>query len=150
MRAVVQRVDFASVTVAGETVGRIGRGLLVLLAVQQDDGLSDLEFMTRKLLNLRVFNDEEGKMNLSIRDVGGAFLIVSQFTLYGDCRKGNRPSFSRSAPPERAQAWYEKLVDEIRAAGCPVETGSFQEMMKVQLVNDGPVTLIVDSRKEFF
>ncbi|GAB4231408.1 MAG: D-aminoacyl-tRNA deacylase [Acidobacteriota bacterium] len=150
MRAVVQRVSSAEVRVGGQIVGAIGKGLLVLLAVQYDDGPADLEFIKRKLTQLRIFNDPEGKMNLDIRAVGGEFLVVSQFTLYGDCRKGNRPSFTRSAPPEVAEAWYERLVTELRAAGFSVATGRFQAMMEVALVNDGPVTLIVDSRKEFY
>lgn len=150
MRAVVQRVSSAEVRVDGNVVGSIGKGLLVLLAVQQDDGPADLEFMKRKLTQLRIFNDPDGKMNLDIRAVGGEFLIVSQFTLYGDCRKGNRPSFTRSASPQVAQTWYERLVAELRTAGLRVATGRFQAMMEVALVNDGPVTLILDSRKEFY
>jgi D-tyrosyl-tRNA(Tyr) deacylase len=145
MRAVVQRVDGARVTVDGETVGSIGRGVVVLLAVHGDDGQEDLAFIKKKLVNLRIFNDSAGKMNLSVKEVGGAMLLVSQFTLYGDCRKGNRPSYSRSAGPGLAEELYDSLVQEIGADGIDVATGRFQAMMKVELVNDGPVTLIIDS-----
>ncbi len=148
MRAVVQRVDRARVTVAGETVGSIGKGLVVLVAVHSDDGPGDLAFMKKKVVNLRVFNDSSGKMNLSVKEAGGAILLVSQFTLYGDCRKGNRPSYSRSAGPDLAEVLYEALAREIAAEGIDVATGRFQTMMKVELVNDGPVTLIIDSAKE--
>jgi D-tyrosyl-tRNA(Tyr) deacylase len=146
MRAVIQRVDEASVTVDGGAVGRIGPGMLVLLGVREDDESADLAFIKKKLLNLRIFNDSEGKLNLPVLDVGGEILLISQFTLYGDCRKGNRPSFSKAARPEKARDLYEKLIAELRAAGAGVASGEFQAMMKVSLVNDGPVTLIVDSR----
>lgn len=145
MRAVVQRVEQASVSIGSETVGRISAGLLVLLGVAQDDDSSDLEFMKRKLVNLRIFEDASGKMNRSVMDVQGALLVVSQFTVYGDCRKGHRPSFIRAALPEKARALYEQLVRSIRDEGIQVETGEFQAMMKVSLVNDGPVTVIVDT-----
>ena len=148
MRAVVQRVDRARVTVDGETVGSIGKGVVVLLAVHGDDGPEDLAFIRKKLTNLRIFNDSEGKMNLSVKDVGGSMLLVSQFTLYGDCRKGNRPSYSRSAGPGLAEVLYDSLAQEISADGIDVATGRFQAMMKVELVNDGPVTLIIDSMRE--
>ncbi|MFZ0426993.1 MAG: D-aminoacyl-tRNA deacylase [Acidobacteriota bacterium] len=150
MRAVVQRVESASVTVDGVQVGAIGNGLLVLVAVQADDGPEDLEFTKKKLLNLRIFGDSEGRMNLSVRDVGGGILLVSQFTLFGDCRKGNRPSFTRSAAPELAQALYLQLADALEKEDVPVRTGQFQAMMKVSSVNDGPVTVIVDSRRAFY
>jgi D-tyrosyl-tRNA(Tyr) deacylase len=120
--------------------------MLVLLGVREDDESADLAFIKKKLLNLRIFNDSEGKLNLPVLDVGGEILLISQFTLYGDCRKGNRPSFSKAARPEKARDLYEKLIAELRAAGAGVASGEFQAMMKVSLVNDGPVTLIVDSR----
>ena len=150
MRAVVQRVDSAEVKVENRSLASIQGGLLALVAVGVDDGPDDVAFIGRKLLNLRVFGDQEGKMNLSVRDVGGAVMLISQFTLYGDCRKGNRPSFSRSAPPATAVALYRQLADWIEREGVRVETGRFQAMMKVALVNDGPVTLIVDSKKAFY
>lgn len=150
MRAVIQRVEEAKVTVEGRSVGEIGKGLLVLLAVEENDGAQDLAFLKKKILNLRVFEDGEGKMNLSLRDTGGSVLMVSQFTLYGDLRKGNRPSYSRAAPPTEARDLYQELIDQLRAEGVQVEGGEFQAMMKVALVNDGPVTLIVDSSKQYY
>ena len=149
MRAVVQRVTSASVTVDGEIVGRIGRGFLVLLGVAQDDGQADVVYTAQKLIGLRVFEDDGGKMNRSLQEVGGAMLIVSQFTLYGDCRKGRRPSFIEAAPPEKADSLYRQVVAEVRGQGIAVETGRFQAQMQVELVNDGPVTLLIDSRKQF-
>ena len=149
MRAVVQRVSSASVTVDGEIVGRIGRGFLVLLGVAHDDEQADVVYTAQKLIGLRVFEDDEGKMNRSLQEVGGAMLIVSQFTLYGDCRKGRRPSFIEAAPPEKGDSLYRQVVAEVRGQGIHVETGKFQASMQVELVNDGPVTLLVDSRKEF-
>lgn len=150
MRAVIQRVDNARVSVNGRETGSISRGLAVLLAVETSDSEEDLSFIKKKILNLRIFEDAEGKMNRSILEAGGQVLLVSQFTLYGDCRKGNRPSYSRAAPAPLAQELYERLIHEIRAEGIKVESGIFQAMMKVSLTNDGPVTLIVDSRKEFY
>ena len=150
MRAVIQRVEKANVTVEGTSVGEIDQGLLVLLAVEASDGPEDLDFLKKKILNLRVFEDGEGKMNLSLREAGGSILMVSQFTLYGDLRKGNRPSFSRAAPPAQARELYQELIDQLRSEGVTVEAGEFQAMMKVALVNDGPVTLIVDSSKQYF
>ena len=149
MRAVVQRVSSASVTVDGEVVGRIERGFLVLLGVAHDDGQADVVYLAQKLVGLRVFEDDDGKMNRSLAEVGGAMLIVSQFTLYGDCRKGRRPSFIDAAPPELADALYKQVVAEVRGQGITVETGRFQAQMQVALVNDGPVTLLIDSRKVF-
>jgi len=149
MRSVVQRVKRASVTVNGEKVGIIAAGLLVLLAVGQEDGADDLSWMIDKLVGLRIFEDQEGKMNRSVLDVGGELLVVSQFTLYGDCRKGKRPSFSTAAPPEKAKALFERSVEGIRSYGIKVETGIFQAEMDVELVNDGPVTIILDSKKKF-
>jgi D-aminoacyl-tRNA deacylase len=149
MRAVVQRVSRAQVTVNGELTGEIGLGLLVLLGVGRDDSEADAAYLAEKIAGLRVFEDDQGKMNRSVRDVGGSVLAVSQFTLYGDVRHGKRPSFDAAAPPEKARQLYEFFVDQIRAAGSRCETGRFQEMMKVELVNDGPVTILLDSRKSF-
>ena len=149
MRAVIQRVSRAKVTVAGEVTGEIGMGLLVLLGVGQQDAESSADYLADKTAGLRIFEDDAGKMNRSVVDVGGAVLVVSQFTLYGDVRKGKRPSFDDAARPEKARALYERFVERIRAAGLRCETGRFQEMMQVELVNDGPVTILVDSEKEF-
>ncbi|MBI4445462.1 MAG: D-tyrosyl-tRNA(Tyr) deacylase [Acidobacteria bacterium] len=150
MRAVIQRVSEAKVIVGGSEAAKISQGLLVLLAVEASDQESDLKFLRDKILQLRIFEDENGKMNLSVQQVGGEILVVSQFTLYGDCRKGNRPSFSRAAPVERARLLYEQFARELAGGGVRVAMGVFQAMMKVVLVNDGPVTLILDSRKEVF
>ncbi len=149
MRAVVQRVSEASVRLDGQTVGRIGAGLLVLLGVGVGDTESDAVWMSDKLLSLRIFEDEDGKMNRSVQDMEGGLLVVSQFTLFGDCRKGKRPDFSDAARPELAIPLYEKVVAMLRESGLDVQTGVFQADMKVALVNDGPVTLLVDSRKVF-
>jgi D-tyrosyl-tRNA(Tyr) deacylase len=149
MRAVLQRVTRASVRVGGETAGEIGPGLLVLLGVARDDAEEDARYLVEKVLNLRVFDDAEGRMNLSLAERGGALLVVSQFTLYGDVRRGRRPSWIEAAPPEAAERLYEFFVKGARAAGLRVETGSFRKMMGVELVNDGPVTILVDSRKQF-
>lgn len=146
MRALLQRVTEARVTVDQVITGEIGPGLLVLLGVSKLDTEADAEFVVQKVLNLRIFEDENGKMNRSILDTGGAMLVVSQFTLYGDCRKGRRPSFDDAAPAEQARALYEHFVEATRRAGLRVETGIFQAHMAVSLVNDGPVTLIVESR----
>lgn len=149
MRAVVQRVSRASVTVEGKITGAIERGLLVLLGVGQDDAEADAAYLAEKICGLRIFEDENEKMNLSVMDVGGAVLAVSQFTLYGDVRKGKRPSFDAAARPERAKELYEDFVAQIRTKGVLCETGIFQAMMQVELVNDGPVTIILDSAKQF-
>ncbi|MBZ5686061.1 MAG: D-tyrosyl-tRNA(Tyr) deacylase [Acidobacteriia bacterium] len=149
MRAVVQRVSRAKVTVNGWITGEIGLGLLVLLGVGRDDGESDVNYMAEKIAGLRIFEDADGKMNRSVLDVGGSVLAVSQFTLYGDVRRGKRPSFDDAAPPEAARQLYELFVERIRAAGLRCETGRFQEMMQVELVNEGPVTILLDSRKAF-
>ncbi|HVJ50447.1 D-aminoacyl-tRNA deacylase [Desulfitobacterium sp.] len=149
MRSVVQRVSRASVRVEGETVGKIGKGFLVFLGVGENDVPQDLDWMVDKIIGLRVFEDEDGKMNHSILEEKGEILLVSQFTLYGDCRKGKRPSFSAAAPPEKAKALYEDVAAKITAKGVPVETGIFQADMKVELVNDGPVTILLDSEKTF-
>ncbi len=149
MRAVVQRVTEASVTVDGRTVGRMGSGLLVLLGVSKTDNETSADYMVEKLLGLRVFPDAEGKMNLNVREAGGAVLVVSQFTLYGDVRRGKRPSFDDAARPEQAKALYEYFVAKIREQSIECSTGEFQAMMKVSLVNDGPVTILIDSEKTF-
>lgn len=149
MRAVIQRVSGASVTVAGEKVGEIGPGILVLLGVSREDSEQDAEYLADKTLNLRIFEDDEGKMNLSLLDSGGELLVVSQFTLYGDARKGRRPSFIKAALPDRANELYEHFVETARRSVRKVECGRFQAMMDVELVNDGPVTILLDSNKEF-
>jgi D-tyrosyl-tRNA(Tyr) deacylase len=149
MRAVVQRVSSARVTVNGEITGQIGLGLLVLLGVGRVDTEADASYLAEKIAGLRVFEDDQGKMNLSVQDVGGSVLAVSQFTLYGDARRGKRPSFDDAAPPEKARPLYEFFVDQIRAAGLRCETGRFQEVMNVELVNEGPVTILLDSAKAF-
>lgn len=149
MRAVVQRVTRAEVTVAGEVVGQIGLGFLVLLGVAADDQCEDAVATAAKIVGLRVFEDDDGKLNRSLSEVGGAVLAVSQFTLLGDCRKGRRPSFVAAAPPELANRLYQEFIAEVRGQGIPVETGRFQADMQVSLVNDGPVTLLIDSRKLF-
>ena len=145
MRAVIQRVSSASVTVGSQTVGSIETGLLVLLGIGQEDSRDDVIWMASKIAGLRIFPDEAGKMNLSLKQVQGKALVVSQFTLYGDCRKGKRPSFVQAATPEIAQSYYQDFVAELTGHGVAVETGIFQAKMDVALVNDGPVTLILDS-----
>jgi len=145
----VQRVSRAKVSVGSEVTGEISRGILVLLGVGNTDGEAEAEYLAEKIVGLRIFEDDAGKMNRSVGEVGGAVLAVSQFTLYGDVRRGRRPSFDEAARPERARELYEHFVSEIRSAGLRCETGRFQEMMEVELVNDGPVTILLDSRKEF-
>jgi D-aminoacyl-tRNA deacylase len=145
MRIVVQRVKQASVSVSGDTAGQIGRGLLVLLGVARGDGRSEADYLLRKLTELRIFPDDAGKMNLSVKEAGGALLLVSQFTLYADCRRGRRPGFDRAAAPDQARELYEYFVQESGRSGVPVATGVFQAHMEVSLVNDGPVTIIIDS-----
>jgi D-tyrosyl-tRNA(Tyr) deacylase len=145
MRTVIQRVTSAKVEVEGRIVGQIGTGLLILLGVAKGDTTADADYLASKLPELRIFSDAEGKMNLSLRDVGGSLLAVSQFTLYGDCRKGRRPGFDAAAAPADARTLYEYFVSAIRASGVPVETGIFQADMAVTLTNDGPVTLLLDS-----
>jgi D-tyrosyl-tRNA(Tyr) deacylase len=149
MRACVQRVTEAEVTVASEVVGRIGRGCLVLLGVATDDTEDDARALAEKIAGLRVFEDEAGKMNLGLTEAGGQLLVVSQFTLLGDCRKGRRPSFIDAAGPEQAEALYEVFCGRVRELGIGVATGRFRQHMQVSLVNDGPVTLLLDSRKVF-
>jgi D-aminoacyl-tRNA deacylase len=145
VRAVIQRVSRAEVRVAGEPVGRIGHGLCVFLGIGKDDGQANVEHLTEKIKNLRIFEDENGKMNLSVEEVREEVLLVSQFTLYGDCRKGNRPSFSNAAPPDQAEKLYEYFVRRLRGAGLTVATGQFKARMDVTLINDGPVTFIVEN-----
>lgn len=147
MRAVIQRVTEGSVTVNGTTTGQIDNGLVVLLGVTHEDTEKDLKFMADKVSNLRIFEDDQGKMNLSVKDVGGKVLSVSQFTLYGDCRKGRRPNFMQAAKPDFANDMYEQFNELIREQGVEVETGVFQEYMQVSIMNDGPVTLILDSKE---
>lgn len=148
MRAVVQRVLNASVAIGGTVKGKIGKGYLVLLGIEENDTEKDLDYIAEKLLGLRVFEDEAGKMNRSVLDAGGSILLVSQFTLYGDARKGRRPSFIRAARPEKAIPLYEAMIAHLRAA-LPVETGEFGADMQVSLVNDGPVTILLDSERTF-
>jgi D-tyrosyl-tRNA(Tyr) deacylase len=149
MRAVVQRVSEARVSVGQETVGEIGRGLLVLLGVGEGDQESDAHYLAEKVAGLRIFEDAEGKMNLSVGDVGGSVLVVSQFTLYGDCRKGRRPSFTDAAPPERADDLYQVFARRLSDLGVPTATGRFQAKMAVSLTNDGPVTMLLDTGRAF-
>jgi len=145
MRAVLQRVSRASVEVEGAVVGRIDRGWLVFLGVGKADAEAQVEWLAAKILGLRAFEDESGKMNRSVQDVGGGLLVVSQFTLLGDCRKGRRPSFDAAAPPEQANRLYERFVERLRASGLTVASGVFQATMKVELVNEGPVTFVIDT-----
>jgi D-tyrosyl-tRNA(Tyr) deacylase len=149
MRAVVQRVSRAEVRVDGEVTGRIGRGLLALVGANEGDGPDDVAYVADKLATLRVFPDEGGLMNRSVADIGGGVLVVSQFTLFGDCRKGRRPSFITALAPEPAERLYQDLLARLRATGLPVEAGRFRAHMEVDLLNDGPVTLLLDSRKLF-
>lgn len=149
MRVVVQRVTRASVTVEGEVVGEIGNGLVVLLGIARDDTQTDAEYLADKIAALRIFDDLDGKMNLSLKDIGGALLVVSQFTLYGDVRRGLRPSWIDAATPQIAEPLYEFFVSRCKKNANDVATGSFRRMMQVELVNDGPVTILLDSRKQF-
>jgi D-tyrosyl-tRNA(Tyr) deacylase len=145
MRAVIQRVSTARVLVDGKTTGEIGPGLVVLLGVAKDDSQADAEYLVHKITHLRIFNDAEGRLNLSVKEIGGAMLIVSQFTVYGDCRKGRRPSYDAAAPPDQARRLYEYFVERARSAGLQVATGVFQASMSLQLSNEGPVTIVCDS-----
>ncbi len=145
MRMVIQRVTEASVTVGERVVGRIGGGIAVLLGVAKGDTEKEADYLLNKLINLRIFSDDEGKLNLSVQDIGGELLVVSQFTLLGDCRKGRRPGFSNAAPPEEADRLYMYFVEQLRTKGFKVETGEFQAMMLVKIHNDGPVTFVIES-----
>lgn len=149
MRAVVQRVQEAQVLVNGKTVGEIGQGLLVFLGIAHSDEEEDADYLVPKILDLRIFNDSEGKFNLSLYDTKGSLLVVSQFTLLGDCRKGRRPSFSGAAIPEKARRLYDYFIASAAKHGIPVASGEFQAMMDVQLINDGPVTMLLDSKRTF-
>lgn len=149
MRSVVQRVSEASVSVDSGTVGRIGKGVVALLGIQATDGDKDIFWMAEKIANLRIFDDDQGRMNLSLFDIGGEMLIISQFTLYGDCRRGRRPGYSAAAPPDIAEPLYEKFIARVAEMNIPAATGVFGAMMDVSLTNDGPVTLLIDSEKTF-
>ena len=149
MRAVIQRVSSAGVTVDREKVGSIDRGLVVLLGIRSGDASKDAAWLADKIVHLRIFNDEQGKMNRSLADIGGEMLIVSQFTLYGDCRKGRRPGYSDAAPPQQAKQLYESFIDLVNGLGITTATGIFQAAMEVTIVNDGPVTLLIDTEKTF-
>ena len=149
MRAVVQRVSNSSVTVDQNVIGKIDRGIMVLLGVNDDDNSKDVEYLVDKIVNLRIFEDENEKMNLSLLDIKGDLLVVSQFTLYGDCRKGRRPNFTDAAKPDIAIPLYEEFIDKAKKYGIKVETGEFGAHMSVDIVNDGPVTLLIDSKKNF-
>lgn len=149
MRAVIQRVQSASVKVDGELVSEIGAGLLIFLGIAHDDTETELEYIANKVANLRIFEDADGKMNCSLLDTGGSALVVSQFTLYGDCRKGRRPSFIDAARPEVANALYDQFITALKQLNIPTQGGTFQAMMDVQLINDGPVTILLDSDKQF-
>jgi D-tyrosyl-tRNA(Tyr) deacylase len=147
MRAVIQRVKSAEVDVDGRLTGKIGKGLLVFVGVGKGDAEADISYMSSKIPDLRIFEDSSGKFNLSLKEIGGEMLIVSQFTLYGDCRKGRRPSFTEAEDPSAAKILYEQLISKMEEQGIPVQTGEFQAKMDVHLINDGPVTLLLDSRK---
>jgi D-aminoacyl-tRNA deacylase len=149
MRAVVQRVSEAKVSSGNRVTGEIGKGLVVLLGIGNDDTEKDLTFLIDKIINLRIFEDDNDKMNISLVDISASLLVVSQFTLYGDCRKGKRPSFDKAARPETAEYLYNEFIKQCRSRGINVQTGIFQAMMNVEIHNDGPVTLLIDSRKEF-
>ncbi len=149
MRAVIQRVNRASVRIDGSTTEKISHGLVVLLGIHGDDTTRNLQWMADKIVNLRIFEDDEGKMNRSLADINAEMLIVSQFTLYGDCRKGRRPGYSSAAPPEIAEPIYDRFIEEIKSRGIKTATGTFRAMMEVELVNHGPVTLLLDSEKNF-
>ena len=149
MRAVIQRVKSAAVTVDGEIIGQIGKGLLILVGVARDDGPDDVSYLANKIANLRIFPEHDRLLHFTTAEIGGGFLVVSQFTILGDCRKGRRPSFDQSASPELAEKLYEELVSALARTGLPVATGRFRAMMEVSLINDGPVTLLLDSKKLF-
>ncbi|NLI93630.1 MAG: D-tyrosyl-tRNA(Tyr) deacylase [Peptococcaceae bacterium] len=149
MRCVVQRVSKASVRVNGDVIGRISVGFVAFIGIGSEDSREDIDWLAEKIAGLRVFEDQDGKMNLSLAEVGGEILLISQFTLFGDCRKGKRPSFSHAAPPQQAKEIFDQLVNTIKSLGIHVETGQFQADMDVELVNQGPVTILLDSKKNF-
>ncbi len=149
MRAVIQRVSRASVRINDRATRRIDHGLVVLLGIRTDDTVKELQWLADKVVHLRIFDDDDGKMNISLADIGGEMLIISQFTLYGDCRKGRRPGYSNSAPPEIAEPLYQQFIEEVKNHRISVATGTFRAAMEVELVNDGPVTLLLDSEKTF-
>ena len=149
MRAIVQRVTSAQVEIGHEKTGSIQKGLLILLGIAEGDDLSDVTYLANKVLNLRIFEDSDGKMNLSVQQIKGELLVVSQFTLFGDCRKGNRPSFVEAAPPEKAKQLYQSFIEKLNESGLLVESGQFQAEMEVILNNQGPVTILLDSQKLF-
>jgi D-tyrosyl-tRNA(Tyr) deacylase len=149
MRAILQRVTRSRVSVLGEAVGEIGPGLLVFVGISKDDRVSDADALAERVLNLRIFEDEKGKMNLSVKDIRGDVLVVSQFTLYGDARRGRRPSFAAAAPAERARELYENFLEKVRASGLSCKSGLFRARMQVELLNDGPVTILLDSAGTF-
>lgn len=149
MRGVIQRVSSASVSIGGDIAGKIEKGIVIFLGIRTGDNRDDLKWLAEKVVNLRIFEDHQGKMNRSLKDINGQMLIISQFTLYGDCRKGRRPGFSRAAPPQTAEPLYEDFIQEIKERGITTASGTFQADMQVELVNDGPVTLLLDSEKNF-
>lgn len=149
MRTVIQRVSRAQVQVGGKTIGQIGRGLLVLLGVGNGDSAREADYLLEKVINLRIFEDTEGKLNLSLLDIHGELMVISQFTLYADCRKGRRPSFTDAAPPDAAKGLYEYFLEKARLTGLRVASGIFQAMMEVELINSGPVTILLDSSRNF-
>ena len=149
MRAVLQRVHKASVSIKGSITAEINRGFLIFLGIGKNETERDVRYLISKIITLRAFEDQQGKMNLSLKEVGGSLLVVSQFTLYADCRKGRRPSFSDAARPEQARGWYTRFIDMLREEGLAVQTGAFQKMMDIALVNDGPITFLLDSRRLF-
>lgn len=149
MRAVVQRVLHSCVKVDDQTVGEIQKGILVLLGIENEDDKKDIEYLAEKIVNLRIFDDENGKMNMSLLGIQGEILVVSQFTLYGDCKKGKRPSYDRAAKPEKAKEIYENFINYLKRFNIKLEIGKFQASMMVEIINDGPVTLLIDSKKEF-
>ena len=149
MRTVIQRVSRAQVSIEGKIKGSIGKGLVVFVGIAAEDSQKDLQWLAEKIVHLRIFEDNSGKMNTSLTDIKGEVLIISQFTLYGDCRKGRRPGFSGAAPPLKAEPYYQQFVEEVKSKGIQVATGTFQADMQVELINDGPVTLLLDSEKKF-